>query len=103
MGEDRRLWGLGSHGPRDFEEAMIHWIESHSTPAIAAIVFCLCYTVAAAAFGIAVALSRRPIAEQLRTISPVTLTPLAVVLGLLIAFLAARVWEMADVVAVVEA
>src|SRR5207244_770055 len=63
------------------------------TSAITGIVFCTCYIVAAAVFGIAVALSRRPIAEQLRTISPVTLTPLAVILGLLIAFLAARVWE----------
>ena len=74
---------------------MIHWIESQSTSAIAVIVFCVCYTVAAAVFGITLALSRRPVAEQLKTISPVTLTPLAVILGLLIAFLAARVWENA--------
>ena len=60
---------------------MIHWIESQSTSAITGIVFCACYIVAAAVLGIAVALSRGPIAEQLRTISPVTLTPLAVILG----------------------
>jgi hypothetical protein len=72
---------------------MINWIESQSTLVIAAIVFSICYAIAAAVFGGALALSRRPVAEQLKTISPVTLTPLAVVLGLLIAFLAARVWE----------
>jgi hypothetical protein len=72
---------------------MIHWIESQSTSAIIGIVFCLCYAFAAAVFGFAAALSRRHIAEQLKTISPVTLTPLAVILGLLIVFLAARVWE----------
>jgi len=72
---------------------MMHWIESQSTPVITGIVFCLCYAVTAAVFGASTALSRRPVAEQLKTISPVTLTPLAVVLGLLIVFLAARVWE----------
>jgi hypothetical protein len=72
---------------------MINLIESQSTLAIAGIVFCLCYVVAAAVFGGAVALSRRSVAEQLKMISPVTLTPLSVILGLLIAFLAARVWE----------
>jgi hypothetical protein len=72
---------------------MIHWIESQSTSVITAIVLCLCYAVAAVVFGVMTALSRRKVAEQLKAISPVTLTPLAVVLGLLIAFLAARVWE----------
>jgi Protein of unknown function (DUF4239) len=72
---------------------MIHWIESQSISAIIGIVFFLCYALAAVVFGFAAALSRRRIAEQLKTISPVTLTPLAVILGLLIAFLAARVWE----------
>ena len=72
---------------------MIHWIESQSTSAIIGIVFALCYAFAGVAFGFGTALSRRPIAEQLKTISPVTLTPLAVILGLLIVFLAARVWE----------
>jgi len=84
----------GTVGPaRGFGGAMIHWIESQSTSAIIGIVFCLCYAFAAAVFGFAAAFSRRHLAEQLKTISPVTLTPLAVILGLLIAFLAARVWE----------
>jgi hypothetical protein len=83
---------LETVGPaRDFGGAMIYWIESQSTPAIVGIVFCLCYALAAAVFGFAAALSRRHVAEQLKTISPVTLTPLAVILGLLIVFVAARV------------
>jgi hypothetical protein len=61
--------------------------------AIVVIAFCLWYAVAAVIFGAAAAVSRRPVAQQLKMISPVTLTPLAVVLGLLIAFLATRVWE----------
>jgi Protein of unknown function (DUF4239) len=76
-----------------FGGTMIHWIESQSISAIIGIVFSLCYAFAAIVFGFATALSRRPIAEQLKAISPVTLTPLAVILGLLIVFLAARVWE----------
>jgi hypothetical protein len=74
---------------------MIYWIESQSSFAIIGIVFALCYAFAGVVFGFAAALSRRHIAEQLKAISPVTLTPLAVILGLLIVFLAARVWENA--------
>jgi Protein of unknown function (DUF4239) len=74
---------------------MIYWIESQSSFAIIGIVFSLCYAFTGIVFGLAAALSRRHIAEQLKAISPVTLTPLAVILGLLIVFLAARVWENA--------
>jgi hypothetical protein len=81
-------------GPsRSFGGTMIHWIESQSTFAIIGIVFSLCYAFTGVVFGFAAALSRRHIAEQLKMISPVTLTPLAVILGLLMVFLAARVWE----------
>ena len=55
---------------------MIHWIESQSTAAIIGIVFSLCYAFTAVVFGFAAALSRRHVAEQLKTISPVTLTRL---------------------------
>jgi hypothetical protein len=72
---------------------MIYWIESQPPFAIAVIALCLCYVVAAAIFGAVAGAARWPVAEQLRMISPVTLTPLAVILGLLIAFLAARIWE----------
>jgi hypothetical protein len=74
-------------------KAMIDLIESQSTIVITVVVLCLCYMVAALVFALAKALSCWPVAEQLRSISPVTMTPLAVILGLLIAFLAARVWE----------
>jgi len=72
---------------------MIHWIESQSTSVIAVIVFGLSYVFTALVFAVTAALARRPVGEQLKAVSPVTLTPLAVILGLLIAFLAARVWE----------
>jgi hypothetical protein len=73
--------------------ATIYWIEAQSTFGIAVIVLLLTYGFAALVFWVVTMLSRRPIAEELKTISPVTLTPLAVILGLLIAFLAARVWD----------
>ena len=72
---------------------MIHWIESQSTSVITAIVFGVSYLFAALVYAGIAALSGRPTGEQLKAVSPVTLTPLAVILGLLIAFLAARVWE----------
>ena len=72
---------------------MLHWIESQSTLVIAGLMFAFCYAISAAAYGCATALSRRAMGEELKTISPVTLTPLAVLLGLLIAFIAARVWD----------
>jgi Protein of unknown function (DUF4239) len=72
---------------------MLHWIQSQSTLVITCLSFFFCYVMAAAAFVCAAIFSRRPIGEELKTISPVTLTPLAVILGLIIAFIAARVWE----------
>jgi hypothetical protein len=73
--------------------AFIYWIEAQSTLGIAVIVLLVTYAFAALVFWVVTILSRRPVAEELKTISPVTLTPLAVILGLLIAFLAARVWD----------
>ena len=72
---------------------MLHWIQSQSTLVIACLSFSFCYVMAAAAFVCGTIFSRRPIGEELKTISPVTLTPLAVIIGLIIAFIAARVWE----------
>lgn len=74
-------------------QAIIYWIEGQSTAGIAVIILLLTYTFALIVFGAATYLSRRSIAEELKSISPVTLTPLAVILGLMLAFLAARVWE----------
>src|SRR5262245_42566773 len=72
------------------------WIEAQSTAAIAVLVFGLVYVLAAAVFGLAVTVSRRSIAPDLKAVAPVTLQPVGVILGLLIAFLAARVWTNLD-------
>jgi Zn-dependent protease len=49
-----------------------------------------------ATFGAAAILSRRAVARELKAASPVTLTPLAVILALLLAFLSSRVWTNLD-------
>jgi Protein of unknown function (DUF4239) len=75
---------------------MLLWLESQTTPVIALLVFALCYVLAAIVFFAVETISRRPIAEQLSTTTPVMLTPLAVLAALLIAFLASRVWSNVD-------
>lgn len=72
---------------------MISWIESQQTIFIIIIVCAFCYVFTAIIFAAAIIIGRYRIGEELKTISPVTLTPLAVILALLIAFLASRVWE----------
>jgi cytochrome bd-type quinol oxidase subunit 2 len=67
---------------------MLLWLESQTTVVIALIVFALCYTLAAIVFFAVNRISQRPIAEQLNATTPVMLTPLALIAGLLIAFLA---------------
>jgi hypothetical protein len=91
--EAPRFWFQAPTDPNFIGGQMIYWIEAQSTTVITVVVSSLCYVAAAGVFGLAKAFSSRPMAEQLKMISPVTLTPLAVILGLLIAFLAARVWE----------
>jgi hypothetical protein len=69
------------------------WIEAQSTAVIALFVFGLTYVLAATVFCLATILSRRSVAQDLKAVVAVTLTtPLGVILGLLIVFLAARVW-----------
>jgi amino acid transporter len=75
---------------------MILWIEAQSIFVITLLVFGFCYGLMLAIMGVALIVSRRPIAKQLKATSPVTLTPLAVILALLIAFLASRVWTNVD-------
>src|SRR5690349_8364787 len=77
---------------------MLHWIEAQSAPVTALWVFGGCYLLTAMIFGAAALISRRAaaIAMDLKATSPVTLTPLSVILGLLIAFLASRVWANLD-------
>jgi Protein of unknown function (DUF4239) len=72
------------------------WIEAQPTPVIALLMFSFCYVLAATIFGLAAIFSRRKVAQDLKAVAPVTLTPLGVILGLLIAFLAYRVWTNLD-------
>jgi hypothetical protein len=72
------------------------WIEAQSTPVIALLVFGVCYMLTAAIFCLAAILSRRAVAQDLKAVVPVTLTPLGVILGLVIVFLASRVWMNLD-------
>lgn len=75
---------------------MFLWIESQDSFVIALLMFGLCYALAAAVFVAAAALSRRRIAGDMKATTPVMLTPLSVITGLLIAFLASRVWSNLD-------
>ena len=72
------------------------WIEAQSTPIIALLVLSGCNVLTAMAFCLLATLSRRAVAQELRAVAPVTLTPLGVILGLLLAFLASRVWTNLD-------
>jgi len=67
------------------------WIEAQSTFVIGVLVFGFCYLLATVTLCVALMLSRRAVAQSLKAIAPTTLTPLGVILGLLIGFLAARV------------
>jgi Protein of unknown function (DUF4239) len=75
---------------------MLLWLESQSTAVIVLLLFAICYALGAIVFFAVKTISRRPIAEQLNATTPVMLTPLAVIAGLLIAFLASRVWSNLD-------
>jgi hypothetical protein len=74
----------------------MNWIEAQSTAVIVVLLFGFCYLLAAGIFLLALKLSRRPTAQGMKTIAPTMLTPLGVILGLLIGFLAARVWTNLD-------
>src|SRR5580704_17638319 len=75
---------------------MIFWLESQSTEIIALIVFGLIYLAAAITFLVVVQASRASVKEELRTVTPGVLSPLGAILGIMIAFLAARVWANVD-------
>jgi Protein of unknown function (DUF4239) len=75
---------------------MILWIESQDAAVIALLVFVLCYAIAGAIFFVATMISRHRTAADLKMLTPVLLTPLSVIAGLLIAFLASRVWANVD-------
>src|SRR6266496_2527262 len=75
---------------------MLLWIESQDTIVIGLLVFALFYLIAAALFAIGAMLAQRRVAIALKATTPVMLTPLAVITGLLVAFLASRVWLNVD-------
>jgi Protein of unknown function (DUF4239) len=72
------------------------WIEAQSTFVIGVFVFGFCYLLATVILCIALMLSKRAVAQSLKTITPTTLTLVGVILGLVIGFLAARVWANLD-------
>jgi hypothetical protein len=82
--------------PRANEESMVLWIESQRSEVIFLIVFGLTYLAAALVVLIATLASRTSIGAELQTVTPGILSPLGVILGILIAFLAARVWANVD-------
>lgn len=81
-------------GQRDKPGSAMLWIEAQSTPIITLLVLSGCYMLTATIICLVATLSRG--AVDLRAVAPVTLTPLGVILGLLLAFLASRVWTNLD-------
>jgi hypothetical protein len=75
---------------------MTNWVESQSTPVIAAIVFGIVYLATAAIFLLATWVSRFRVGKQVGLLTPALLSPLGTILGILIVFLAARVWANLD-------
>ena len=75
---------------------MTNWVESQSTPVIAAIVFGVVYLATAAIFLLATWVSRFRVGKQVGLLTPALLSPLGTILGILIVFLAARVWANLD-------
>ena len=75
---------------------MIFWLKLQSTQIISLIVFGFIYLTAAITFLVVVEASRASVREELRTVTPGVLSPLGAILGIMIAFLAARVWANVD-------
>ena len=71
------------------------WIEAQWMTVIALLVFAVCYMLTAAIFCLAAILSDRAVARDLKAVVQV-LAPLGMILGLLIGFLADRVWSNFD-------
>src|SRR5215831_19224792 len=77
-------------------ERLLLWIESQTPAIIALITFGICYACAAVIFAFARVFLPRRIADELKATTPVMLTPLAVLTGLVIAFVASRIWVNFD-------
>ena len=77
-------------------DRMLLWIESQPAMVIALIAFGACYLCAAIIFVIARVFVTQRIANELKATTPVMLTPLSVLTGLVIAFVASRIWINLD-------
>ena len=75
---------------------MLSWVESHHTPMIVVLGFAFCYLLTALMFAVGVLISRFAMAHHVNATTPAMLTPLGVITGLVIAFLAARGWANVD-------
>jgi len=75
---------------------LLHWIASQPTTTIAIIMLAGCYLLAVIVHVLVRLLGTGVLAGELKATTPVMLTPLAVILGLMIAFLAQRVWTNID-------
>ena len=71
---------------------MLVWVASQSALVIGLLCFAWSYLMCAAIYGAVRFAARRGHEAAFKTASPVTLTPLAVIFGLLVGFLAADVW-----------
>ena len=71
---------------------MMSWIVAQSTPVVAVTMLVWSYTLAATAYAVVSLAQRFGHGTTLRAISPVTLTPLVMMFGLFVGFLAADVW-----------
>ena len=75
---------------------MIEWLYHLPVAWMAVVVSVVTFLATAVIFGVVQALATGTRALAFKAISPVTLTPLAVVFGVLVGFLAAQVWNDAD-------
>jgi hypothetical protein len=72
------------------------WIEAQSPGVIALVTLAICYAFAAIIFLLSRLVATRPLAKAMKVTTPTMLTPLSVVMGLTIAFVAARIWANFD-------
>jgi hypothetical protein len=75
---------------------MMDWIGSQTSVPMALIIYAVCYAVAALIFAVLRLLAKTRLADHLEAITPAMVTPIGVIGGLIIAFLAARVWSNLD-------
>jgi hypothetical protein len=75
---------------------VVGWIEAQRPEVIALVIFACSYLVVTLLLLASACLATRPIAADLKATTPSMLTPLSLIIGLLIAFLATRVWNNLD-------